>query len=42
MDLATLFEKSKKHEMKLKSLIEDEEGEKRKKNAHLKVEEDKS
>lgn len=42
LDLATLFEKLKKHEMKLKSLVKDEEGNKRKKIAHLRIEEDKS
>lgn len=41
MDLANLFEKMEEHEMELKRLVEDEEGDKKKKNLAIKVKEGK-
>lgn len=41
MDLTTLFRKLQEHEIELKSLVEDEEGDKNKKSLTLKVKEDK-
>lgn len=40
MDLSILFEKLQEHEMELKKIIDDEEGDKNKKIPTLKVEED--
>lgn len=39
MDLATLFGKLREHEMELKRLTKDEEGDRKKKNLSLKSEE---